>query len=223
MVFYYTCSNPKYQYIIYSGRDKFENEELISYGWREDIWFHVEGLSSAHLYLRPPEPKLPGDISLDIDSIPDDVMEEICQATKYNSIAGCKQDHVDIVYTPWYNLKKEAGFAPGQVTFHKDSLVRHKRKVKKIPEILNAINKTKSVDHDKSSTLKLEQQQRQEREIARAKKHKRELERRGKEEARLREEEKKKTDALKRYDTLMTDDNMESNANMDGYDSDDFM
>ena len=72
--------------MIYVGRDKFENEELIKYGWPEDIWyslsfllfsffffffffsfpfffflflyltfnfrFHVDDLSSAHVYVR---------------------------------------------------------------------------------------------------------------------------------------------------------------------------
>lgn len=33
----------------------FENEldeELIQWGWPEDVWFHVDKLSSAHVYLR---------------------------------------------------------------------------------------------------------------------------------------------------------------------------
>lgn len=38
--------------ICYVGRDKHENEYLIQYGWPGDIWFHVEGLSSAHVYFR---------------------------------------------------------------------------------------------------------------------------------------------------------------------------
>ena len=37
------------------GKDKFENEDLIKYAWPDrDIWFHVEDLSSAHVYLRLP-------------------------------------------------------------------------------------------------------------------------------------------------------------------------
>ena len=36
------------------GRDKFENEELIKHMWPEDVWFHVDDLSSAHVYLRLP-------------------------------------------------------------------------------------------------------------------------------------------------------------------------
>lgn len=63
---------------IYMGKDKFENEDLIRYGFLEDIWcgakmarrararavahahpadmcrFHVDDLSSAHVYLRLP-------------------------------------------------------------------------------------------------------------------------------------------------------------------------
>lgn len=37
---------------IYMGKDKYENEDLIRYGIPEDVWFHVDNLSSAHVYLR---------------------------------------------------------------------------------------------------------------------------------------------------------------------------
>ena len=53
MVFYFTCSDPRY--IIYMGRDKMENEHLIAHGWPEDLWFHVDKHSSAHVYLRLPK------------------------------------------------------------------------------------------------------------------------------------------------------------------------
>ena len=63
------------------GVDKVENEDLIKvginnfernvsqaqilqYGWPEDVWFHVDKLSSAHVYLR----LTPG---MTIDSIPE--------------------------------------------------------------------------------------------------------------------------------------------------------
>ena len=47
--------------IIYMGKDKFENEELIKYAFPHDVWynilllyfrFHVDNFSSAHVYLR---------------------------------------------------------------------------------------------------------------------------------------------------------------------------
>jgi len=30
----------------------FSDEDLIKWGWPEDVWFHVDKLSSAHVYLR---------------------------------------------------------------------------------------------------------------------------------------------------------------------------
>lgn len=79
MVFYFTCSDDRYT--IYMGRDKYENEDLIKYGWPEDLWFHVDKMSSAHVYLRLP----PGD---GIDEIPKEIVEECSQLTKANSIEG---------------------------------------------------------------------------------------------------------------------------------------
>ena len=58
MVFYYTICEGKYDDAgiqVFMGRDKFENEDLIAYGWPEDIWFHADNHSSAHVYLRLPK------------------------------------------------------------------------------------------------------------------------------------------------------------------------
>jgi len=63
------------------GRDKYENEDLIKYGLQCDVWFHVDGLSSAHVYLRLPE-------GLDMEEIPADVLEDCAQLVKQNSIQG---------------------------------------------------------------------------------------------------------------------------------------
>ncbi|KAJ3363859.1 hypothetical protein GGF32_003522 [Allomyces javanicus] len=52
MVFYFTSNVVEPPAILYMGRDKFENEDLIKHAWEEDIWFHVDKLSSAHVYLR---------------------------------------------------------------------------------------------------------------------------------------------------------------------------
>lgn len=38
--------------VVFMGKDKYENEKLIESCWDEDVWFHVEGNSSAHVYLR---------------------------------------------------------------------------------------------------------------------------------------------------------------------------
>ena len=47
MVFYFRATDGT---LMYMGKDKFENEDLIAHGWPEDFWFHVDNLSSAHVY-----------------------------------------------------------------------------------------------------------------------------------------------------------------------------
>ncbi|GJQ70574.1 hypothetical protein Trydic_g22973 [Trypoxylus dichotomus] len=63
------------------GVDKYENEDLIRWGWPEDVWFHVDQMSSAHVYLR----LKPGQT---IDDIPSAVLEDAAQLVKANSITG---------------------------------------------------------------------------------------------------------------------------------------
>jgi hypothetical protein len=81
MVFYFKsrCG----EYTLYMGRDKYENESLIKYGLPEDVWFHVDDLSSAHVYLR----MKPGQT---LDDISDDLLLDCASLVKANSIAGCK-------------------------------------------------------------------------------------------------------------------------------------
>lgn len=72
--------------------------------------FHVDDLSSAHVYLRLP-------VGVDMDSVPADTLEDCCQLVKHNSISGNKLNNVGIVYTPWANLRKTASMEVGQVRF----------------------------------------------------------------------------------------------------------
>ncbi|XP_036169108.1 coiled-coil domain-containing protein 25 isoform X5 [Myotis myotis] len=81
MVFYFTSSVNSSAYTIYMGKDKYENEDLIKYGWPEDIWFHVDKLSSAHVYLRLHKGE-------NIEDIPKDVLMDCAQLVKANSIQG---------------------------------------------------------------------------------------------------------------------------------------
>jgi hypothetical protein len=81
MVFYFQSRNGEFTY--YMGKDKYENEDLIKYGLPEDVWFHVDDLSSAHVYLR----MKPG---MTLDDIPDDILLECAALVKANSIQGCK-------------------------------------------------------------------------------------------------------------------------------------
>uniref|UniRef100_A0A9L0IGV7 Coiled-coil domain-containing protein 25 n=1 Tax=Equus asinus TaxID=9793 RepID=A0A9L0IGV7_EQUAS len=90
MVFYFTSSSVNSSaYTIYMGKDKYENEDLIKYGWPEDIWFHVDRLSSAHVYLRLHKGET-------IEDIPKEVLMDCAHLVKANSIqdgscATCKR------------------------------------------------------------------------------------------------------------------------------------
>ncbi|EGC31675.1 hypothetical protein DICPUDRAFT_82463 [Dictyostelium purpureum] len=132
MVLFYKIIDP--EYIVYMGIDKYENEDLIKYGWPEDIWFHVHDLSSAHVYLRLKKGQT-------INDIPANVLEECCQLVKNNSIQGCKEPAVDIVYTPWANLKKTPGMEAGAVLYHNDNEAKYVRNVRKSAIIKRADKK----------------------------------------------------------------------------------
>lgn len=78
---YFTSNVVKPAAYIYMGKDKFENEDLIKFGWEEDVWFHVDNLSSAHVYLRLPEGET-------WDKINPELLMDCAQLTKANSIQG---------------------------------------------------------------------------------------------------------------------------------------
>ncbi|KAG5883055.1 hypothetical protein JTB14_010443 [Gonioctena quinquepunctata] len=189
------------------GFDKNENEDLIKWGWPEDVWFHVDKVSSAHVYLR----LRPGQA---IDDIPSAVLEDAAQLVKANSIMGNKMNDIDIVYTMWANLKKTPGMEVGQVGFHKEKEVRKMKVAKKMNEIVNRLNKTKREEHP---DFRAEREKRDRLERDDNKKLLREQ--RKKEEE---EEKKRKEDAeLRTYNSLMNAENMDKYD--DGNDSDDFM
>ncbi|PIA64971.1 hypothetical protein AQUCO_00100442v1 [Aquilegia coerulea] len=136
MVFYFKARPEVGDYTIFMGIDKHENEDLIKYGFPEDIWFHVDKMSSAHVYVRLNKGQA-------IDNISEGLLEDCAQLVKANSIQGNKVNNVDVVYTPWYNLKKTASMDVGQVGFHNSKMVRTVRVEKRINEIVNRLNKTK--------------------------------------------------------------------------------
>lgn len=82
------------------------DEELIKYAWPQDVWFHVDKLSSAHVYLR-----LPASIP-SWDQIPQALLSDCAQLVKANSIEGNKKDDLTIIYTPADNLKVRYATSP---------------------------------------------------------------------------------------------------------------
>ncbi|KAH7116061.1 hypothetical protein B0J11DRAFT_116493 [Dendryphion nanum] len=213
MVYYFTSNTVSPSAFIYVGKDKVENEELIKYGLDEDVWFHVDNLSSAHIYLRMPEGQ-------DWENIEKELLIDCAQLTKANSIEGNKKDNITVIYTPWANLKKDGSMAVGQVGF-KDN-----RKVKKIhvPQrenpIVNRLNKTKV---EKFPDLAMEKEARQ-KELRKRDRDGQQARR--KEEARVAKERKEK--AWQRdhaYDDIMSEESVAQANNQDRDEDflDDFM
>mmetsp|Transcript_88046 Transcript_88046/g.174721 ORF Transcript_88046/g.174721 Transcript_88046/m.174721 type:complete len:233 (+) Transcript_88046:97-795(+) len=213
MVFFFECSDPRY--IVYMGKDKFENEELLKYGFPEDIWFHVDKLSSAHVYLRLP----PGTVDLanvkDKDaakqklmdalaSVPENILNEMAQLTKANSIEGCKAAECDIVYTPFLNLKKEERMDTGQVGFKDEAFRILMRNVEKDKEMVKQLEKTRE---ERRVDFKQEKEERDVEERARRRKFIEE------EKAKKKEEDKERAlqKELKSYSAL---DGLEKTSNV---------
>ncbi|KEP46845.1 cytoplasmic protein [Rhizoctonia solani 123E] len=145
MVLFFTSNAVNPPAIIYMGKDKEENEDLIRYGWPQDVWFHVDKLSSAHVYLR-----LPANIE-SWEKIPQELLIDCAQLVKANSIEGNKKDNLAIIYTPWDNLKKTGDMAVGQVAFHQNNRVKRVHVPERVNAIVNRLNKTKivrEVDHE---------------------------------------------------------------------------
>ncbi|EKD12848.1 uncharacterized protein L3040_007002 [Drepanopeziza brunnea f. sp. 'multigermtubi'] len=211
MVYYFTSNVVSPSADIYAGKDKVENEDLIKYGLEEDVWFHADKLSSAHIYLRMKAGE-------SWEAIDEGILTDCAQLTKANSIEGNKKDNVTIIYTPWANLKKDGSMAVGQVGF------KDPRKVKKIlvPQrenpIVNRLNKTKI---EKFPDLQMEREEKLK--AIRKRDQAARLERK-KEEARVAEERKqKKWQKDHAYDEMFQEQDPEVPNNQDGYDSDDFM
>lgn len=213
MVFYFTSSVVDPPAYVYVGKDKFENEELIKHGWEEDVWFHVDKLSSAHIYLRLREGNA-------WESIPEDLLTDLGQLTKANSIEGNKKDNVVVIYTPWSNLKKDGSMAAGQVSFKDQKKVRRILVPQRENIIVNRLNKTKvekypDLKQEKDDMLK--ERRRKETAI---------FQQRKKEEAKLaKERQEKKYQKEHAYDELFTEESMEgmSNQERDETWEDDFM
>jgi len=182
------------------GKDKYENEDLIKYGHPEDVWFHVDDLSSAHVYLR-----MKPDMTL--DDISEDLLLDCASLVKANSISGCKQSSVYVVYTRWKNLQKTASMVDGQVGFHRPENVR-RMQVEKNNAIVNKIIKTKQEMYPDLFQM----QQDRLREIQMEKKEqRRQLEK----QKRIEDLKKKQEKEEKSYDRIMNARDMRSNTEVE--------
>ncbi|KAL8942573.1 MAG: hypothetical protein Q9211_001339 [Gyalolechia sp. 1 TL-2023] len=214
MVYYFTSNAIEARATIYVGKDKFENEELIKYGWDED--FHADNLSSAHVYLRlKPDQEW--------DQLPAALVEDCAQLTKANSIEGNKKDNVTIIYTPWSNLLKNASMATGQVSFRDPKKTRTILVPTRLNHTINRLMKTRTV----ASADGLFAEKEQHLSELRAKAREKAKEARKEEERVKKERKDEKYRREHAYEDLMKGDDEEEGggkrSNQEGWDDDDFM
>lgn len=126
-------------YQIATGKDKYENDLLIKYGYRElnYVWFHTDKYSSGHVYLK----LYPDEKSL--DDVPAEVVNDCLQLCKSTSIQGNKMNHCTILQTPWHNLRKNQYMKPGEVSFKSLQRLRKKQCFARDQRLLNRLGKTR--------------------------------------------------------------------------------
>ncbi|KAF9887429.1 hypothetical protein FE257_010146 [Aspergillus nanangensis] len=172
-------------------------------GRKLGAFFHVDNLSSAHVYLRLRDGET-------WDNIPQALLEDCAQLTKANSIDGNKKDNITIIYTPWENLKKDGSMAAGQVSFHNQKLVRKVFVAERENPIVNRLNKTRV---EKFPDLKAEKEEYLSTKRRQERKARDELRTRDKQEKREREQLKWQKDHA--YDDLMSEENVQASSNQD--------
>ncbi|CAF9913083.1 hypothetical protein IMSHALPRED_000905 [Imshaugia aleurites] len=128
MVYYFTSNVIDPPATIYVGKDKFETTQ-----------FHADNLSSAHVYLR-----LAPEQTWTWDALPAALVQDCAQLTKANSIEGNKKDNVTIIYTPWTNLRKNAGMATGQVGFVDPKMTQTHHIPHRLNATINRLLKTRT-------------------------------------------------------------------------------
>lgn len=75
---------------FHSHHETSPDEDLIKYAWPQDVWFHVDKLSSAHVYLRMPD-------GMTWEAIPEALLIDCAQLVKANSIEGTLHKIVSLV------------------------------------------------------------------------------------------------------------------------------
>ncbi|ODA76781.1 hypothetical protein RJ55_07296 [Drechmeria coniospora] len=205
MVYYYTSTVVEPSAFIYVGKDKFETHTPCQ--------FHVDKLSSAHIYLRMQEGQ-------SWDALPADLVADLAQLTKANSIEGNKKDNITVIYTPWSNLKKDGSMDVGQVSFKDPRKVKRVLVAQRENPIVNRLNKTKV---EKKPDLKLERDERLK--MLRRREQDAQQQRRKEEAKQAQEWKEKKWQKDHAYDELFTEENMAAMSNQERDENweDDFM
>lgn len=141
MVYFYESSPSEVTrtYQIVTGKDKFENDMLIKYGYKElnYVWFHADKYSSGHVYLKVQHDER------SLEDVPTEVINDCLQLCKSMSIQGNKMSQCTIIHTPWTNLRKSKFMKPGEVSFKSLQRVRRLECFARDQRLLNRLAKTR--------------------------------------------------------------------------------
>ncbi|CAI5121417.1 ANM_HP_G0221950.mRNA.1.CDS.1 [Saccharomyces cerevisiae] len=157
MVYFYESKPTEYStpYQIVMGKDKFENDLLIKWSYRElnYVWFHADKYSSGHVYLklRPNEKT--------IDDIPQEVICDCLQLCKSESIQGNKMPQCTILITPWHTEKntkktKNGDFFVNYIESNRSNLIEEE-KLRKVAK-KNQKKKNKQSKDEVTDDMQLE-------------------------------------------------------------------
>ncbi|KAM9903369.1 hypothetical protein OXX69_007953 [Metschnikowia pulcherrima] len=195
------------EHIIYMGRDKIENDPLIHKSHPKNLWFHVDKHSSAHLYLQLSHEQQSTkfeDLQLD-----ENLLQQIAQLTKANSIKANKLNNITIIYTPVDNLRSDGSMDTGTVTFVNPQKIKRVHVAKKENSIVNKLNRTKT---EISTEQFVKEQEEVLREWQRKQKEElRKAEQRAKEEAKLHSQQKQFNKDP--YADMFTEENLRGSSN----------
>uniref|UniRef100_A0A914R851 Coiled-coil domain-containing protein 25 n=1 Tax=Parascaris equorum TaxID=6256 RepID=A0A914R851_PAREQ len=183
--------------VLDMGVDKYGNEDLIRWGWPEDVWFHVDKVSSAHVYVRLPQGQT-------IDDMSEALVDDCAQLVKANSI----QVSISAALSQWFKRFEMS-------MFYGRRFLEAVRVAKRINEIVNRLIKT---ERREEIDYRGEREERDAKERQKAKEKQREEKAR----EQLELEEKERQRQIRSYDGVFTEDKMHSNYD-GGNGSDDFM
>ncbi|CCG25354.1 hypothetical protein CORT_0H02440 [Candida orthopsilosis Co 90-125] len=209
--------NESTSHTIYMGKDKFENDPLIKHSYPKNIWFHVDSHSSAHLYLQLTQDQIMNWKSFSDFTIEEDLLIQLAQLTKANSIKANKLNNITIIYTPVENLHTDGSMDTGTVTFKNPKLVKRVKISKRENAIINKLTKSKT---EKSTDEFIKQQEELVRHIAKQRKFDEAKEK----ELSLQYAQQKRTNADP-YADLFNSEEVEKSSNdrrQENWDEDDF-
>ncbi|KAK8375790.1 hypothetical protein O3P69_008499 [Scylla paramamosain] len=154
--------------ILIMGTDKQENDHLLTQATDRVVFFHVDDLPSAHVYLQLE----PGQGMRDVPHV---LLHDAAQLCKANSAQGNKLANVAVLYTPGSNLRKTRHMKVGEVGFVSDRDVRRIVIARRDDAVVDRLTRTKRkvvsgrAEREKQQRARERQRQKTEAKLARRK------------------------------------------------------